>query len=157
MKKLFGVFLLLILVGLAGALTKDNSSTMASLKKLFHTPSVSIKGQTFSVTVVSSVADREKGLSGRDSLPQNEGMLFLFDKPDYYAFWMKNMKFPLDIIFIHNNQVVTVYNNLQAPPANATTWQIVKPSEPSDRVLEINAGIAAKYHMQTGDTVIFSL
>ncbi|MDE2025836.1 MAG: DUF192 domain-containing protein [Patescibacteria group bacterium] len=157
MKKLFGVFILLIIVVLATALTKDNTATMRSLQRLLHTPTVSVKGQTFNVILAKTDAEKEKGLSGRSSLPKNEGMLFLFDKADYYAFWMKDMLFPIDIIYIHDKQIITVYNNLQPPAKTAINLQIVKPSEPADTVLEINAGLAQQYHLQTGDIVTFSL
>lgn len=157
MKKLFGVFLLLVLTAFAATLTKSNSATMQSLQKLFHTSNATIKDQTFTLLLARTEPEREKGLSGRDSLPAQEGMLFLFDKPDYYGFWMKDMKFPLDIIFIHDKQVVTVYQSIQPPAKNAASLQIVKPSEPADMVLEINAGLSAKYHIQTGDIVTLSL
>jgi uncharacterized membrane protein (UPF0127 family) len=157
MKKLIGVFLLLILAAVGATLTKDGSATMISLQKLFHTPTAVIKNQTFSLEIAKTEAEREKGLSGRDSLPLNSGMLFIFDKPDYYGFWMKDMKFPIDIIFIHDKQVITVYQKVLPPAKNATSLQIVKPSEPADMVLEMNAGLANQYHIQTGDSVSLSL
>lgn len=157
MKKLLGVFILLIISVVAASITKNNTATMMSLQRLFHTSTLTIKNQTFTLLLAKTEAEKEKGLSGKSSLQRSEGMLFLFDKPDYYAFWMKDMLFPIDIIYIHNKQIVTVYSNLQAPQKNATTWQIVKPSEPADMVLEINAGLAQQYHLQTGDTVTLSL
>lgn len=159
MKKLIGAFLLLTIIVVASALTKDKSATMQSLEKLFHTPTVSINHQTFSVLIAKTDADKQKGLSGRKSLPKSEGMVFLFDKPDYYAFWMKDMLFPIDIIYIHNKRILTVYSNLQPPTKNMTDFNlpVVKPSEPADTVLEINAGLAKQYNFQTGDTVTLSL
>jgi len=157
MKKLAAVFLLLLAIAFLGTLTKSNSPTLASLKKLIFSPHITIKNQTFSLLVAKTEAEREKGLSGRASLPKNQAMYFVFDHPDYYAFWMKDMEFPLDIIYIHNNTVVTIYQNLQAPKKDATTWQIIKPSEPADGVLEINAGLASQYQIQKGDSVNLSL
>lgn len=60
---------------------------------------VEVKGQTFKVAIADTDEKRTKGLSGRDNLAQDQGMLFLFDKPGNYPFWMKDMRFPIDIIF----------------------------------------------------------
>ncbi len=63
--------------------------------------SVAIKNVVIQAEVVSRLADLRQGLSGRDSLPTDYGMLFVFPKSDIYEFWMKDMKFPLDIIWIN--------------------------------------------------------
>ena len=52
------------------------------------------------VTLADSPEEREQGLSGTLSLPKESGLLFLFDKPDFYGFWMKDMAYPLDIVWI---------------------------------------------------------
>lgn len=114
----------------------------------FVQPSAEIKGHKFQVEVVTSEKDKEIGLSKHNTLALNHGMLFLFDKPELYAFWMKGMKFPLDIIFIRNNKIVTLYKSL---PINNLT--IYPAREPSDKVLEINAGLSEKYGIKVGDTV----
>ena len=67
---------------------------------------VMINNHTFSVEIATTSAQQQQGLSGRNSLPQNQGMLFIFKTAGRYAFWMKGMKFPLDIIFINNNKIV---------------------------------------------------
>src|SRR5487761_657283 len=64
---------------------------------------VTIDNHTFMVEVATTSAQQQQGLSGRASLPQNQGMLFIFKTPDRYPFWMKGMKFSLDMIFINNN------------------------------------------------------
>jgi uncharacterized membrane protein (UPF0127 family) len=119
----------------------------------FVTPqeTVTIHNQTFAVTVASTIQEQEKGLSGRQSLPQNQGMYFPFASSGFYAFWMKDMKFPLDIIFINNGKVVTVYKDLQ--PGVGSNPPIYKPYQPANAVLEINAGLANKYTISDGDTV----
>jgi len=119
----------------------------------FVTPekTVTIHNQTFTVSIASTIQEQEKGLSGRTSLPQNQGMYFPFSSSGFYAFWMKEMKFPLDIIFINNGKVVTVYKDLQ--PARSDNPPIYKPYQPANAVLEINAGLASKYTISDGDTV----
>src|SRR5258708_9701673 len=75
----------------------------------FKTSTVSIDNHTYTVIVVKTDKERQVGLSERQSLSLDQGMLFTFDKPDLYLFWMKNMKFPIDIIFINNNHIVTIH------------------------------------------------
>lgn len=118
---------------------------------------VTIDGQTFTVLIAHTEKEKETGLSQRDSLPQNMGMVFPFDKPDYYGFWMKDMKFPLDIIWMNKGQIVTIVNNLQPPTSANPNLPIFKPVSPADTVLEINAGLANKYNFKVGDNVTSSL
>ena len=66
---------------------------------------VSIDNRTFSVEVATSSAQQQQGLSGRNSLATDKGMLFIFKTPNKYAFWMKDMKFPLDMVFIKDNKI----------------------------------------------------
>lgn len=119
---------------------------------------VTINNHTFSVEIATSSAQQQQGLSGRNSLPQDQGMLFVFKKADRYAFWMKGMKFPLDIIFIRNNKIVTIQQNVPvAKDANDTNLPVYTPSAPSDNALEINAGLAKKYQFKNGDAVTIKL
>lgn len=119
------------------------------------TSTITIDSQSFKVTVASSQQDREIGLSKTNSLAQDQGMIFLFDKPDYYSFWMKNMKFPIDIIYINKDTVVTIKNNAPAPKNSSESLIIYTPTEPADKVLEINAGLAEKFKFKNGDKVIY--
>lgn len=118
---------------------------------------VTIDGHTFYVRIVKTEKDKEIGLSNTSSLPKNQGMLFVFDKPDYYAFWMRNMKFPIDIIYIANKKIVTIFPNAPALKNANETLSIYKPHQAADIVLEINAGLASQYHFSVGDTVSTSL
>ncbi len=130
----------------------------------FHVPFVgqpssttAIDGQTFHVTVAKTEQEKETGLSSTNSLPQDQGMLFPFGNPDYYGFWMRNMKYPLDIIFIANKKIVSIANNVTNPNNPSVPLPIYKPSQPADTVLEINGGLSAKYHFAVGDSVSTSL
>src|SRR5216683_4936930 len=73
---------------------------------------VTIDNRTFSVEVATTSAQQQLGLSGRGGLAQDQGMLFIFKTADRYPFWMKDMKFPLDIIFINNNKIVQIFQNV---------------------------------------------
>ncbi len=111
------------------------------------------------VIVDMAVADDEKrkGLSGREKMPQSRGMLFMFQKPGYYAFWMKGMRFPIDIIWISNDlRVVGVTENLPAPRNISSKPATVFPPEPIKYALEVNAGWAGKHYIEKGDLLVFT-
>lgn len=121
--------------------------------------SVTINKHTFQVELAQTEAQRVLGLSGRKTLGANNGMLFTFPTSDYPAFWMKNMNFPLDIIFINNDTIVTIKNNIQPAPKGALNQNIptVTSTAPANKVLELNAGTAKKNGFKVGDKVTFSL
>jgi uncharacterized protein len=118
---------------------------------------VKINDKTFKVFIAETPKDKQVGLSSRTSLPQDQGMVFLFDNPDYYSFWMKEMKFPIDIIFINNDRVVTVHKNAQPPASEDQDLPIYRPDQPADTVLEINAGLSDEYDIKPGDTLDIQL
>lgn len=64
---------------------------------------IRIGGKRYKVSVAETNEEKEKGLQEVNSLPQDEGMLFVFDEPDEVSMWMKDTKIPLDIIFINND------------------------------------------------------
>jgi len=105
------------------------------------------------VEIADTQAKMEKGLSGRNSLPENQGMLFLFKEPNFYGFWMKGMNFPLDFIWIRENEVVETTENVKPedfqPPKN------LLPKEKVDKVLEVNAGFVEKSKIKIGDKISF--
>jgi uncharacterized protein len=112
---------------------------------------VRINNQAFSVKLADSEKERQIGLSETKNLKDNEGMLFVFEEPGNYPFWMKNMKFPIDIIFINGDRVTTVIKNAQVPTTE--DLEIYEPEEPSDKVLELKSGMADKYNIKTGDRI----
>jgi uncharacterized membrane protein (UPF0127 family) len=120
-------------------------------------PKAIIEGHSFILELAKNPSEQQKGLSNRNSLPLDHGMLFIFDQPSYVGFWMKDMEFPIDIIFIHDNEIVSIVENTPPPISNDATLPIYKPEHPSDKVLEINAGLAKKYHIKKGDRVDIKL
>lgn len=116
-------------------------------------PNVTINNETFYLYVAKTPKDREIGLSKYNNIPQNFGMIFLFDKPDFYSFWMKGMKFPIDIIFIKGDKIVTIYQN--ATPSKGQNEGLLryKPKSRADKVLEINSGLSQRYNIKEGDLV----
>jgi uncharacterized membrane protein (UPF0127 family) len=126
-------------------------------KKYVPSPTATIKNHTFNLIVARNSKDKEIGLSKYQSIPQDKGMLFMFDTPSYYSFWMKNMKFPIDIIYIDKNHIVTIYSNVQPPQTEQVNLSIFQPTQPADTVLEINSGLSEKYNFKKGDLVNLKL
>jgi uncharacterized protein len=114
---------------------------------------VVIDGKRFSVDIAATEDQREKGLSIFDKLPSKKGMIFTFDSPGAYSFWMKGMKFPIDIIYINNNKIVDIFPEVPYPQNTTDSPVTVKPTEKANYVLEINAGLSRKYNFKKGDVV----
>ena len=116
-------------------------------------PAVSINGQRVNVELAQTVAERSRGLSGRASLKPNTGMLFVFDEPTMPNFWMKDMRFPLDLIWIADQTVVGITRNVPLP--TSTVLLHYTPDQPVSHVLEVNAGWTTSHGVKTGDLVEF--
>ena len=119
---------------------------------------VQIGETSFSVDVAVTGAERSQGLSGRATLEPDTGMLFVYDSDGPRTFWMPDMHFPLDMIWIRSDCVVTgVTANVPNPPASTPRDQL--PRYPSDGpvrfVLELKAGQAAAHGITTDDKVQF--
>jgi uncharacterized membrane protein (UPF0127 family) len=117
-------------------------------------PYVIIAGVRLSVEVADTPAERGRGLSGREMLPENSGMLFVFDTPGRYGFWMYGMKFPLDIIWIDERLRVVYFVENAQPCVNIC--ETYEPPADALYVLEVNAGFVKKYGMKVGDVVELS-
>lgn len=115
--------------------------------------SVAVNNFSFDVEIADTLARREKGLSGRAELPEGEGMLFIFDTPGLYGFWMKDMQFPIDIIWIRGDRVVGFTENVPIP-AGIFDLKTYYPPEPVDGVLEVGAGLVRDYSFKIGDPVM---
>lgn len=97
---------------------------------------------------------RQKGLSGRESLAPNSGMLFIFDSVGQHKLWMKDMKIALDFVFIREGRVVDIIKNVPPPAAGTPDDQlpIYQPVVPVDSLLEVNAGFADAASIRVGDS-----
>lgn len=118
---------------------------------------VTMGRQTFRADVAGNFVVRARGLSGRAVLAEDEAMLFIFPIAMRYSFWMKGMKFPLDIIWIRKGRIVDMSENVPVPAANASIASMissgVRPKTVVDAVLEVNAGVARKLGLKVGDSV----
>lgn len=113
---------------------------------------VKIAGQILTVEVAKTPRAIVKGLGGRESLAENRGMLFIMPVESRHVFWMKDMKFPIDIIWINNGQVVDIAPNVPVPQPGEELAQY-PPREPARGILEVKAGFSEKYGLKIGDAV----
>jgi uncharacterized protein len=134
------IFLLIVLLG-----SSCSSPTLTAWVK--------VRDVRFSVEVMTSHDDRNRGLMFRDSLPEGNGMLFVHAEEAPQAYWMKNTKIPLDIIYFDKNKkLVSAQENV--PPCSAGDKCPPYRSEGDAKyVLELNAGSVAKYKIQKGDII----
>ena len=119
----------------------------------YQAKQISIADSTVTVKVADSPQKRELGLMNVSSLPANEGMIFVFDKPDYHSFWMKNMSIPIDIIYIEKNKtIVDIWKNAQPCIDICKSYS---PKNKSMYVLEVKANFTDRHDVKIGTMVFF--
>ena len=131
------------------AVSVKNSAT---LKK--DTITVLAGTLTLEALVADTFQSRAIGLSGRSSLKDNEGMLFVFDTSEYHGFWMKDMNFSIDILWIGDDYRI---NTILSGVKPESFPEVYLPKAASRHVLELPAGTSARYGLKIGDQVYFSL
>ncbi len=120
------------------------------------TKEVKINNTAISVELADTATKRAKGLSGKNSLDTNSGMLFTIDpKNNEPIFWMKGMAFSIDIIWIKDNTIVKIDQNVPTPAPNTSDkdLKLYKPDNPVDYVLEVNAGFTSGNNIKVGDKI----
>lgn len=113
---------------------------------------IQIQGNVFDVEVADNPALMSKGLSGHAPLNDKQGMLFVFSSPGKHDFWMKDMTFPIDIIWFGADKRIVYMEKSLSPKTYPKTYS---PSEPSLYVLEINSGLSDKLGLKIGDQFVF--
>ncbi|MDP3965468.1 MAG: DUF192 domain-containing protein [bacterium] len=148
-----------LVIGPASQISPPSSSASLAIEPQAPAivgPSVTIGQTVIAVELATTTEAVQKGLSGRASLGSQSGMLFIFSKPDIYRFWMPDMHFPLDIIWVNDGTVVDISENV-SNEFDPRAPRFYAPSKPVRYVLEVNAGFAADKNIQIGDPVVFSL
>jgi len=108
-------------------------------------------GVSLRIEFATTTEARERGLGGRASLPDDYGMLFVFNESDHYGFWMKDTLIPLDIFWLDDKrQVVSVAEGV----ATSTYPHVFYPSWPARYVLETVAGYAQEHHITNGTILL---
>src|ERR1700735_4908252 len=109
---------------------------------------IQVGSSTFDVEMATTMLEQSCGLSGRTGLGDNQGMLFVFGSGGTQNFWMKDMNFALDMVWISGDKVAGFAQDVPPPAPGAMLWQLKIYSSPPgasvDKVLEVNAGTVAK-------------
>lgn len=123
-KKIISVIILLIII--------------TSIVFLFnHDKKIITPNKSFSVLIADTEKNRQTGLSNTKSLDIDTAKLFIFDKPDYYGFWMKDMLYPIDIVFLDSEmQVISYIDDVDTTSYPKTFY----PESPALYVMEMNSG-----------------
>lgn len=117
-------------------------------------PTITIDHQTINVDVADEPQEITVGLGGRDSLEQDRGMLFIMPQPIVASFWMKDMKFPIDFVWIDEGKHILAIT----PSIGVDSYPITfSPPSAVKYVLEVNAGLSAHLGWLPGDEVELAL
>ncbi len=145
-----------------GTPTNTNSMTTAASGSSATTASkaptayrVTVGNVTVYAEAADTFAEREMGLMNRTYLNEDAGMLFIFPTPQQQSFWMKNMRIPLDIVFITaDNHVLEIYASV--PPCTGDPCTLYTSSAPIQYALEVNSGFCARNGIVSGDPVVIA-
>lgn len=118
-------------------------------------PWVELGGQRYAIEIADDDAERARGLMYRDAMDPNRGMLFIHEVEEPQAYWMKNTKIPLDILYFDDGRKL-VSQQRDIPPCSLGDACPSYPSNvPARYVLELNAGEAARLKLQDGAQITF--
>lgn len=154
MKNIIISFLIVILFIVSGFFVFKNYSFKVSDKNTDQreVSFIKIKDKILNIELALTNEQRTLGLSNRKSLSENSGMLFVFPTPSKYFFWMKDMNFPIDIIWFDEDRKI-IYIEKNAKPESFP--ELFGEDKNSLYVLETVAGFAEKYDLKTGDEFSF--
>ena len=113
-------------------------------------------GKVLQVELMVNDADRAMGVMYRPSLPQDRGLLFVFERAEFHGFWMKNCRFPIDMVWLDEEKRV-VHLAEAVPPCMADPCPVYEPLRRARYVLEVNAGQARREKAVVGATLSFAL
>ncbi len=158
---ILGVIIFIVAVGMLYGKPVNKNSFLAKFNqtKMADKKEIKVGDTAVKVEVVKTTEERSKGLSGRESIGENEGMLFVFDQASSSpSFWMKDMEFAIDIIWINKDKVVKIHKNVR-PPEEGTTQDkllIYRPDTPVEYVLEVKANFCDTNEVKVGTKVDLS-
>ncbi len=141
MKILLLIIVIIIGLGFYVFSRNENKGEMAGVRDIDIT-----------IEIADTPDERAKGLSGRESLDKSTGLLFIHDKPGIYGIWMKDMKFPIDVIWLDGNyRVVDIASDVQSD----SFPEVFEPRAPALYILEVNAGFTEKNGIRIGGMIEF--
>ena len=126
-------------------------------ERKYATKMVGFKSSKFKVEIADTFGKMGKGLMGHRPLENNQGMLFVFEREGRHGFWMLNMKFSIDIIWLDSNaKIVHIWHSAQ-PCTSIFSCPTVRPKSDASYVIELKAGTASRLGMKRGDAFILGL
>lgn len=151
-KNLLYILILLVIIAVAFMYVKGIPSPTNTDDYVFNQLiEISVGDTTLQTEVVSTPETAMKGLSGREALGENNAMLFVFSEDARYGFWMKDMHFSIDIIWLASDGTVVHVEKSVAPETYPTVFN---PEKPVRYVLEIEAGRTDELGISLGDRVL---
>lgn len=115
------------------------------------TAEASVRGHIILLEIAQTPRQQAIGLMFREDLPDNQGMLFPFNPPRPVHFWMRNVQFPLDMIFLRNSEVKAIAPSV--PPCTTAACPTYGPDDDIDQVLELKGGRAEALGISVGDII----
>lgn len=154
-KNIFLFFVVVILFGVALSLYLNQTSQKSSINSCgdYEETTIILKGKTIEALVADTECKRELGLSEKNSLEKDKGMLFVFNSVGYYGFWMKDMNFPIDIIWIDNDFYISGLEKNVSPDSFP---EVFGQNYEAEYVLEVPAGYADDNDVSAGDKLDFA-
>lgn len=116
-----------------------------------HQPSITIRHQRVELELTLTRDEQTKGLGGRDNLAWDHGMLVEYPNPVFPGFWMKDMRFDIDIVWIRDGRIVDISHRVEHSPSGP--GPTYRPKELTDTVLEVPSGYAQAHGWRVGDRV----
>lgn len=117
-----------------------------------NTLTISINNHAFILEKAITLSEKQQGLMFRKSLPENHGMIFIFNGEETQTFWMKNTLIPLDIIFLDKNlRIVDIKENVQ--PCRSDPCETYSSIVPAQYVIELNGKTAENIGLKKGDII----
>ena len=123
-------------------------------KIMGKTMEIEINGTKIMAEIAESSGEKAKGLSGRESLEYDRGMVFSYNKPLIPNFWMKGMEIPLDFVWLMDDKIVDITPNV--PKELGPNYRYYFPKTSVNRVLEVNSGFCQKNGLKIGQSVKYS-
>lgn len=152
---LAAAILSLMLAASGCSLGQGQSNNSSGMKTKYDTK-FKISGRQIMVEVVREKQDMVQGLSGRDRLEENQGMLFDYGNGAGVVpeFWMKDMKFSLDLVWIKDKKISGITRNVPVPKPESGQLPLYYPPGQVDQVLEVNAGWTDRNEVKPGDEAV---
>lgn len=145
----------LALFTLAGTIFLGSIFMFSQLRADVNKPEILLKlpNKNISLIVVNTREDKMRGLGGIDSLPNDSAMIFVFNEADRYGIWMKDMKFPIDILWLDENYKI---NHIESNVSPLTYPKVFIPPTNSMYILEVNTGFVENNGLKIGKVLNFS-